>query len=80
MLPSKIKILAALMALVLAGCASDIATPTPAFSTNRAIDQDIAATHVVGPTTTSPALTQTAPTPTALTPWRNEELAAQPDK
>ena len=80
MLPSKITILAALMTLVLAGCASsNVPTPTPAFSANRAIDQDIAATHVVGPTTTSPARTETAPIPTAIAPWRNEELAKQPD-
>ena len=77
MLRAKTTILAAMTALALAGCSSSV--PTPAFSSNRAIDQDIAATHVVGPTTTSPALTQVDTTPTTLTPWRNEQLAATPD-
>ncbi len=56
--------------LALAGCADD--APGPRYTQSRAIDQDIDATHVVGPTATSPAFTQKVPTP-ALTPWRNEE-------
>jgi hypothetical protein len=56
--------------LVLAGCADR--APTPSFAQSRAIDQDIDATHVVGPTTTSPAFTAHVAAP-ALTPWRNEE-------
>ena len=56
--------------LALAACSDDV--PAPSFGQSRAIDQDIEATHVVGPTTTSPAFTERNPTPT-LTPWRNEE-------
>lgn len=56
--------------LALAACADNV--PTPGFTQGRAIDQDIDATHVVGPTATSPAFTAHDPTPT-LVPWRNEE-------
>ena len=62
--------LAGMSSLALAGCADD--APPPAFGQSRAIDQDIEATHVVGPTVSSPAFTERNPTPT-LTPWRNEE-------
>ena len=48
------------------------AVPAPGYTQSRAINQDIDATHVVGPTTTSPAFTQKVPSP-ALTPWRAEE-------
>jgi hypothetical protein len=54
----------------LAACSH--AVPTPTYTQSRAINQDIEATHVVGPTTTSPAFTQKTPAP-ALTPWRGEE-------
>jgi hypothetical protein len=57
-------------ALAMAGCADRV--PPPAYTQSRAIDQDIDATHVVGPTATSPAFTQKDTAPT-LTPWRNEE-------
>jgi len=63
-------IFAVFAALALAGCADD--APTPGYAQSRAISQDIDATHVVGPTTTSPAFTQKVTAPT-LTPWRNEE-------
>ena len=56
--------------LALAGCADRV--PAPSYTQSRAIDQDIDATHVVGPTTTSPSFTQRDTAPT-LTPWRNEE-------
>ncbi|HEX4192036.1 MAG TPA: hypothetical protein VHY80_03020 [Stellaceae bacterium] len=62
--------LAGISLLVLAACADNV--PTPAFTQGRAIDQDITATHVVGPTVTSPAFTARDPTP-SLIPWRNEE-------
>ena len=62
--------LAAISIFMLAGC-SDSAPP-PGYAQGRAIDQDIDATHVVGPTTTSPAFTAKSPLQT-LTPWRNEE-------
>jgi PBP1b-binding outer membrane lipoprotein LpoB len=63
-------IIAGLSALALAGCANHV--PAPSYTQSRAIDQDIDATHVVGPTTISPAFTQKDTAPT-LTPWRNEE-------
>ena len=47
--------LAAISALALAACSDSV--PTPTYGQSRAIDQDIDATHVVGPTTTSPAFT-----------------------
>ena len=56
--------------LALAACADHV--PAPGYAQSRAIDQDIEATHVVGPTVTSPAFTQKVPAP-ALTPWRAEE-------
>jgi hypothetical protein len=56
--------------LALAACSDDV--PAPAYGQGRAINQDIEATHVVGPTVSSPAFTERNPTPT-LTPWRNEE-------
>ena len=62
--------LAAIGMLGLAACADSV--PAPGYTQSRAIDQDIEATHVVGPTTTSPAFTQKVPSP-ALTPWRAEE-------
>jgi hypothetical protein len=62
--------LAAISALALAACSDSV--PTPGYAQGRAIDQDIDATHVVGPTTTSPAFTAKNPLAT-LTPWRNEE-------
>jgi hypothetical protein len=63
-------IFAGFTALALVGCGDN--TSTPAYTQGRAISQDIDATHVVGPTTTSPAFTQKATAPT-LAPWRNEE-------
>ena len=57
-------------ALALLGCGDHL--PAPAYTQSRAINQDIEATHVVGPTTTSPGFTQKIPNP-ALTPWRAEE-------
>jgi len=71
--PSIIAILGGAAALALAGCADTAPASTPGYTQSRAIDQDIAATHVVGPTTTSPSFTQKDPAP-ALTPWRNEEV------
>ena len=62
--------LIAIAALALAGCSDRV--PPPSYAQDRAIDQDIDATHVVGPTVTSPAFTQKVPEP-ALTPWRAEE-------
>lgn len=56
--------------LALAACAEPV--PAPNYPQSRAIDQDIEATHVVGPTATSPAFTEHVTAP-ALTPWRNEE-------
>jgi hypothetical protein len=60
----------AISLLALAACSASGSAPT--YGQGRAIDQDIAATHVVGPTATSPAFTERNPTPT-LIPWRNEE-------
>ena len=60
----------AMSLLALAGCSGPV--PAPGYDQSRAIDQDIEATHVVGPTATSPAFTQKVPSP-ALTPWRAEE-------
>ena len=57
-------------ALALFGCGDH--APAPGYAQSRAINQDIEATHVVGPTGTSPAFTQKVPSP-ALTPWRAEE-------
>ena len=57
-------------ALTLLGCGDHL--PAPGYAQSRAINQDIEATHVVGPTTTSPGFTQKIPSP-ALTPWRAEE-------
>jgi hypothetical protein len=65
-------IIVGLSALALAGCANANRAPAPGYAQSRAIDQDIDATHVVGPTTISPAFTQKDTAPT-LTPWRNEE-------
>ncbi len=65
------RILALLTALALAGCAGGGSDLHVAQS--RAIDQDIEATHVVGPTTTSPAFTERDPSPT-VAPWRDEEI------
>jgi hypothetical protein len=62
--------LSAIWILALAAC-SDSA-PVPGYTQGRAINQDIDATHVVGPTATSPAFTAKSPLQT-LTPWRNEE-------
>ncbi len=62
--------LAGMSLLALAACSD--AVPAPTYGQGRAINQDIEATHVVGPTATSPAFTERNPTPT-LTPWRNEE-------
>jgi len=62
--------LAAIAALALAACSDSV--PAPGYAQGRAIDQDIDATHVVGPTVTSPAFTAKNPSP-VLTPWRNEE-------
>jgi hypothetical protein len=62
--------LAGISLLALVACADDV--PAPTFTQGRAIDQDITATHVVGPTVTSPAFTERHPTP-SLIPWRNEE-------
>lgn len=62
--------LSAIWVPALAACADSV--PAPGYTQSRAIDQDIEATHVVGPTTTSPAFTQKVPSP-ALTPWRAEE-------
>ena len=57
-------------ALVLLGCSDH--SPAPGYAQSRAINQDIDATHVVGPTATSPAFTAKNPLQT-MTPWRNEE-------
>ena len=57
-------------ALALLGCGDH--SPAPGYAQSRAINQDIDATHVVGPTPTSPAFTAKNPLQT-LTPWRNEE-------
>jgi len=62
--------LAVVSVFALAACSH--AVPAPGYTQSRAINQDIEATHVVGPTTTSPAFTQKTPAP-ALTPWRAEE-------
>jgi hypothetical protein len=62
--------LAGMSLIVLAACSD--AVPAPTYGQDRAIDQDIEATHVVGPTATSPAFTERSPTP-SLVPWRNEE-------
>jgi hypothetical protein len=62
--------LAGSLLLALAACSDDV--PAPAYGQGRAIDQDIEATHVVGPTVSSPAFTERNPAP-SLTPWRNEE-------
>jgi hypothetical protein len=62
--------LAGILLLALAACADNV--PTPDYTQGRAIDQDITAIHVVGPTVSSPAFTARDPTPT-LIPWRNEE-------
>jgi hypothetical protein len=62
--------LAGISLLALAACSDHV--PAPVYGQSRAIDQDIDATHVVGPTTTSPAFTAKNPEP-VLTPWRNEE-------
>jgi hypothetical protein len=62
--------LAAILVLALSACSDAI--PAPGYTQSRAINQDIDATHVVGPTTTSPAFTAKSPLQT-LTPWRNEE-------
>jgi hypothetical protein len=67
----KAVIIAGLAALALAGC--DSSNPPVAYRQSRAIDADIDATHVFGPTTTSPARTQMDP-PATLAPWRNEEV------
>jgi hypothetical protein len=56
--------------LSLPACSDHV--PEPAYTQSRAINQDIEATHVVGPTTSSPGFTQKIPSP-ALTPWRAEE-------
>jgi hypothetical protein len=66
----KASILVVLAALALAGCV--LKEPRPQYAQSRAIDVDIDATHVVGPTSISPART-TADPPTAIAPWRNEE-------
>jgi hypothetical protein len=63
-----------LSTLALAACTD--AVPAPTYAQSRAIDQDIEATHVVGPTATSPSFTQPEPNQ-ALTPWRNEEMIDQ---
>jgi len=60
----------AISLLALAGCSGPV--PPAGYDQSRAIGQDIDATHVVGPTVTSPSFTERNPTPT-LTPWRNEE-------
>lgn len=57
-------------ALALLGCSDH--SPAPGYGQSRAINQDIEASHVVGPTGTSPGFTQKVPSP-ALTPWRAEE-------
>jgi hypothetical protein len=57
-------------ALILAGCV--LKEPRVQYAQSRAIDADIDATHVVGPTATSPARTQTDSAAT-IAPWRNEE-------
>jgi hypothetical protein len=59
-------------ALSLPACSDHV--PEPAYTQSRAINQDIEATHVVGPTTSSPGFTQKIPSP-ALTPWRAEETS-----
>jgi hypothetical protein len=66
-----VAIFAGLSALALAACSN--AVPAPGYAQSRAIDQDIEATHVQGPTATSPAFTEKDPSP-VLTPWRNEEV------
>ena len=68
---STTEVFACLALLVLAGCATD--RPRLQIAQSRAIDTDIDATHVVGPTSTSPARTQSDVPPT-LAPWRNEEV------
>ena len=63
----KATILGTMAALALAGCGSSV--PTSSYYQSRAIDQDIAATHVFGPTTTSP---------TALMPGLREQMGEAP--
>jgi len=70
----KASFLVGLAALALAGCV--LKEPKLEFAQSRAIDADIDATHVVGPTSTSPARTATNPSPT-IAPWRSEELTDQ---
>lgn len=60
------------LALAVAGCADVPLRQYSDSSQSRAIDTDIDATHVVGPTTTSPARNEADPS-MALAPWRGEE-------
>ncbi len=71
MKPSIAAILVLITGPALSSCTN--AVPTPVYSQSSAIDQDVRATHVVGPTTTSPAFTEQDPSP-AIAPWHNEEL------
>jgi hypothetical protein len=66
------RILLGVIAMALAGCAGGPPRQYSESSQSRAIDTDIDATHVVGPTTTSPARNQPDPS-MALAPWRGEE-------
>ena len=61
---TKLKILASLVVLLLAACASD--EPRAQIAQSREIDTDIDATHVVGPPPTNDASPSAAP-------WRGEE-------
>jgi hypothetical protein len=63
------RLLLGLTVLALAGCAG----AEPQYAQGNAIDADIAATHIVGPTLTSPAKTETNPS-IAMAPWRDEEV------
>jgi hypothetical protein len=47
--------------LSLPACSDHV--PEPAYTQSRAINQDIEATHVVGPTTSSPGFTHKIPSP-----------------
>lgn len=67
-------IFAGLSMAVLAGCSD--AVPAPGYAQSRAIDQDIEATHNVGPTAGSPSLIQPEINQAAA-PWRNEEMIDQ---
>jgi hypothetical protein len=71
-MPGPSRILLGVIVIALAGCAGGPPRQYSESSQSRAIDTDIDATHVVGPTTTSPARSETDPS-MAVAPWRDEE-------